>query len=300
MAVISISELHDGRGGSAAIQKNKGVRKHTRVFRVETDSVFDTDQTVLRALPSLGSPHPSDPSAYCTDKSANNEGFSKTIWKATLSYSTERELDENPLDVPAAIEWSSSATQCGFAYDADGKAILNSAGDHFVDQVKGERSFWNVTITKNLALVPSWLLDYADAVNSSAVTIDGISIPKDKAKVSSIRVSKTLNSNDVSYREVQIGIKVHPDGWTKHVVDQGLRWWETSEYMDDEGQEQSKDILVPAKNDDGTQATKPVFLDGEGGPLKPPGSTEKIQPGDEQYLDFAIYPTKDFSALPLS
>lgn len=292
MAVIQVSELHDGRGGSSALQKNKGVRKHTRVFRVVTDSPFDTSYDIFSVLPSLGSVHPRDPRAYCTDKSLTNEGFSKCVWKATLSYSTERELTENPLEAPAAIEWNSSATQCGFTLDSDGNPILNSAGDFFAEGVKGEKSFWTVNITKNVAIVPSWILTYADAVNSGAVTVDGVSVPAKYAKVSSIKISKTLNSNDIAYRELQIGLKLNPDKWTRRMIDQGLRYT----FTDDDGNV----VKTPCFDRSLAIARKPELLDGEGGMLWIALGDEEYEPGDEKYLSYDIYPLKDFSSLPLA
>jgi len=292
MSIIQISELHEGRGGSAALQKNKGIRKHTRVFRVVTDNQFDTSKDVLNVLPSLGSLHPRDSAAYCTDVAVTNESFSKLVWKVTLSYSTERELNKNPLLIPAAIEWSSSATQYGFVLDAEGNPIMNSANDWFAEQVKGERSFWTVNITKNLAVVPAWVLTYPDAVNENATTIDGVSVPAKCAKVSSISISKVQTSNDISYREVKLGIKINPDTWTKKIVDQGRNYLLTN----DDGSK----ILTQCYDKNGKHGVQ--LLDGEGKLLwtKLEAQGEEYEPGDEQYLEYDIYPLKDFSALPLS
>ncbi|MFN9291312.1 MAG: hypothetical protein ACK6EB_24840, partial [Planctomyces sp.] len=72
-------------------------------------------------------------------------------------------------------------------FDRDNKAVLNSAGDPFEGLFR-ERTRRVISIVKNVAAVPDWIITSEDAVNSLAFVVDGFAVPIGKAKLSAPRL----------------------------------------------------------------------------------------------------------------
>jgi hypothetical protein len=288
MAIVSVKEIHDGRGGDDSIKSNKSVRKHDRVFRVIADSPYDGSFEVLLALPRLGSLHPRDLRAFCTGRNVNNESKSKLVWIGKLIYSTEREQNENPLAVPAAIEWDTDTSTEPFYFDADDKPILNAAGDYFEDTVKDEVSLWTVEITKNLPFVPAWLNGYRNAVNSDFILIDGLPIDVGMAKIKKIHISKWQQTNDIWFRELHLTIKIQ-DSWVKKILHQGLRCLVGNPLSPGDF------LLMRCQDSNGKDATKPMLLNEDGTQMYLPIDPTTIVP-----LEVDLRKMKPFCVLPLN
>lgn len=221
MAIVSFKEIHEGRGGDYAAKARKSIRKHTRAFRVVTNSANDSSYDVLAYCPALGSLHPNDTGAWCVGKRANQDSKSKLVWNCTAEYSSEKELHEDPTDDPTEFEWDTDARKETFHKDRNGDAILNAAGEPFITGIDDEVSLWTITATKNLAAVPAEILNYRDAVNSDNVVVDGIPFLPDTLKIKKIRISKLQSRNDIFFRELQITFKAQ-DSWKRQVIEQGL------------------------------------------------------------------------------
>lgn len=217
MAVSSIKEIHDGRDG-----EDEEVRRWTRVWRVNTDSHYDDATVVLAAAPRIGAVHPKDPGARLRRRRARNESFSKRVWIVTAAYSSGIEIEENPLAEPATIEWGTESFQRPFYKDRNGDAILNSAGFYFNPPVMDDDSRLTVSIAKNLAAVPTWVLAYRNATNSDQCVIDGIEVAVGQAKVRAIHISGWQERNDVRYRVLTLTIHLDEDGWDREILDQSL------------------------------------------------------------------------------
>lgn len=287
MGIVSVHEIHEGRGGEDSIGKLQTIEKLTRCFRVITNSNYDCSHEVKNAtgIPLLADRHPSNTDAYCNSKRADPDKKGKRIWVVTCQYTTERQNPDgsgpqsDPQNDRAIIEWATESMQVPIYADFFDHAILNSAGDYFAEGVKAEANFWLVTVSKNLRFVPAWILNYRNAVNSDAFLLDGIAIPTKAAKMRQIQIGKWNKRNRLWYREVKFTIKIQ-GSWRKWILDQGLRCIK-------DGQ------TTACSNNDGTMVTKPVALDGDGGQLENPSPT------NAQFLEFQIYPELPFSALPL-
>jgi hypothetical protein len=303
MAVISIAEIHQGREGDTSVSPNsRGVRTHTRMLRITTNSPYDGSLVVTRSCPQLGSRYISDQACSLRRVSVRNEQNSKYVWTVTLFYSNENESPqaqktENPLNDPGECEWTTEYTQSEYDYDTNGKAILNSAGDPFLGGVKGEKASDTVVMTKNFANVPAWIETYRNATNATAFTVDGHQVQyAHQAKVRGLRISKWQTKNDISYRTVTVTIKIsnihYQDNnsssntiigdWSKLIQDVGLYEKGTNSAM-------RQRIM-----DDGTPprpVAHPVLLDGAGKKLANPG------PDNAKFKDFRIYPFLDFNNL---
>lgn len=283
MAVTSFEEIHNGRDGDDEISRRGGVRRYTRVFRATTNNNDDDASVVLTSAPMPGSRYPTDFSAYLRRRKANNQSFSKRVWIVTCAYSTQVELEEDPLNDPAEITWSTEQFQRPLVKDRDGKAVLNSAGDYFDPVAMRDDSRITATIRKNLAVVPSWILSYADAINADAFVLDGIEIATNVAKIQAVGVGPWEARNDIAYRVVSITMHFKSDTWVESIHDAGFR------------KRNNMGELVDIFNsgDDG-KPTTPVSLNGLGQAQDDP------TPDNAKYRDFDVYDEQDFTVLPLT
>lgn len=280
MAVIEVQEDTPDRRGK---QGEKGVVTYTRSFSVITDDPRDGPQIVRQAagIPRYGdtyeSGNDSDPAATCREiePQLKEPQHDQTKWKVICNYSSANDANsnqpENPLEREADVDWNGAeygrVVDIGDLVDDSGAVleedvqIESSAGKPYRDPAPEiEDSHWIVTITKNLAAVPPWILQYKNAVNSDVFTIDGIVIQIRMARIVAPRIGKWQQENGVRYRQVSIDIDlkdpdIEPLGWILELPDYGLG------YLDDDGK------FVNSYDRAGQVQAQPIFLDGNGNPL---------------------------------
>jgi hypothetical protein len=283
MSVVFKEEVGAGRTAT----NDKGVRRYSRQFLLETTARTDGPYAVGSdsSLPRIGTVHNEDATAYCVNLTVNNVKPWKW-WIVTADYSSEREITENPLSEPAAITWTSEQFQKRAVLDRVGNGIVNSAGDPFDPPLMMDDSRRVVTISKNLAVVPAWILTYQDAVNSSSFIVDGITVGAGFAKVQSVTVGETQRRNGTAFRVVTLVMHLQKTGWALTHEDVGFR-----EIGDGTGYGDRQNIL---NDGDDERPTAPVALDGAGNhQASPTASTIEV-------LSFDVYEQKDFTVLPLS
>ena len=279
MAVTYHGEDPAGR----TAQNNKGARTYQRRFKLETTSQADGPYAVgsNANLPIIGNAHPEDANAFCVSLDVQNSSPWKG-WTVTANYSDERTIDDTPTDDAASISWGSEQFQKPAVFDLSGKLIVNSAGDPFDPPAMMDDSRRVVTVEKNLAVVPTWILDYQDAVNSDTFTIDGIAIAIGKAKMQAVTVGPRQRRNGTIFRTVNFTIHLQREGWLLDILDAGFRRKISG------GRENIRN------SGDGELPTAPVPLDGNGQPIDDPTPTNCV------FLQFAVYKTRAFSSLPLT
>jgi hypothetical protein len=279
MTVTFIEEIAEGRTAT----NTKGARSYTRKFKLKTSLNSEGPYAVGSDanLPVIGSQYPDDSGAWCVSLEVSQ--FSGRFgWIVTANYSSERELAQDPTNDPAEISWSSEQFQRPAVFDNSGNAIVNSAGDPFDPPNMMDDSRRVVTIQKNLATVPSWILTYQDAVNSDTFSVDGISIAAGLAKIQSVTVGPVQKRNGTSFRTVTIVMHLQKDGWLLRPLDAGFRERVSGELQNIRN---SGDDELPAA---------PVPLNGSGSALANPSFTNNI------FLQFSVYETKAFASLPLT
>jgi len=297
MSCISFKEIHDGRAASDDVGDKETTVSYVRVFRAETSLATD-DATAIKAhasCPSLGAAHPNNTYARLRNRQFRNETFSKKVWIVTLTYSTKGTdvsggSQTNPLDTTTRITWRSEQFQKVAIKDKDGNAILNSAQDEYDPPPEKDDSRWIATITKNMVAVPSWLLNYQDAVNSSGFMIDGLSVPARRAKVQSIEIGGWQFQDPYSYRQVTIGIAISRDEYTLKPRDQGFNKLVGGKRVK---------IMIPELDDNGKKTARtmepsvPVALNGSGAVVESPTLA------NAHFNTHYVYNEANFSVLPL-
>ena len=306
MAVTFVDEFRE----SARTRYDGKVSRHTRQFLVIVDDPNNhTSVDPILAVAAqfglfIGSIHPGDPSAWCVDVNSDViKGSEGTQWTVTAEYSSERELNENPLLDPAFIDWDTEQFQEPIFWykDSEGvrKGVVNSAGDPFDPPGQRDDSRRAVVIEKNLASVPSWIIQYRDAVNSDSIVIDGIPVGVGQAKCQRVSVSRWQFRNGFAFRTVNLMIHITDDDWDYRPLDVGFRrkfrngLIPIRYHYDADFDELS--VLSPENEEweDGFEPTAPQLLDGDGQPILNP------TPEDAVFGNVRIYKRLPFSALPL-
>lgn len=281
MTAINKGEVPTGRTAT----NDRGERSYTRVFDVETTAQSDNSFIVGSAsgLPVIGNTHPSDGSAYCHRLEVKCVAGWKA-WQVTAHYSTERVLNAVATLDPARITWETEQFQRVAIADKDDNAITNSAGEYFDPMPTIDDSRRVVTVEKNVSAVPTWILDYQDAVNSDTFTIDGVSITAGQAKMQRVSVGPVELRDTTAFRNVRFTIALQRDGWNLSLLDIGYTQKNAIDTM------RREQIVM----DDGTDPKLPFLLDGNGRKLDNPSPTTAV------YRTFAVYKTRAFSTLPLT
>lgn len=262
----------------------KGIRTYSETYWLTTDQKTDGTYEIGSHpdLPTVGSAHHTDAAAWCT--AVRPKCVSGYVhFHVTCTFSSERELAEDPTDEPALTEWDGEQFQRPLVVDEDGKIVCNSAGDPFDPPEMIDDSRLISVTTKNLASVPIWLMEYSNAVNSDAFTLDGFSVGIGQAKMQTPKVSKPMSRNGTTYREVQFTIHYREEGWLSNIIDAGFR---------EIGYGGARQQIQNAGDDEFPSA--PVPLDGNGVALEDPSPLNNVK------LTFRGYRRLPFSALPLT
>jgi len=280
MTVTYLGELHSSR----AAENNLGKRTYTRAFRLESDNKADSAYDVgsNASLPVIGSVYPDDAAAYVQTISIANSDPWKG-WTATYQYSTERQIDQtDPENDEVLVSWTSEIYQEPVFKDNAGNGIMNSAGDIFVEPLPTrDNAHLIAKLRANVQSVPTWVIDYQNAVNSGPITIGGLAVAVGLAKMQRIEIGEKETRGLLTFYQLSFEIHIHKDGWKLEPLDAGFRIRDAA----------NKLVAIENEGDNDTTTT-PVQLNGLG----------KVQnnptPANAVFLEFKVYPELDFTVLP--
>jgi hypothetical protein len=260
-----------------------GVRTCSRTHLVKVDNKTDNESVVDGAtgLPVYAEAHPAYSSAFAVSQGISEVGDSGGLgWHVTTGYSSARELNEDPEDDEVLIDWNSEIYQEIVQFDVNGKAVLNSAGDYFIDPTPSRDAIHMIArIEANVTDVPPFIISYQNAVNDNVVNIGGLICAAGLVKVQRMTIGKRQARNDTTFYPFSYEAHVHSDGWRLRPLDAGFRQIEYGE-------------LVQIKDGLGDEVTTPVPLDGAGQVLISPSPETGV------FGDFTIYPELDLTVLP--
>jgi len=313
MAILSVTETWAGETSS---NQSDLTRTYARTFQVISDNALETVPAVGNApgIPMLWDRHPDDIPCYCNKVDVKRVANSRTVWSVTASYTNkvdeDDEPEEDPLARPWKLSWSSAAFQivaergikretidalgntveAAPAGDIEGP-IVNSAGDQFDPPIQIDSSNWTITAKKNVATVPTWLMDYRDALNDATITIAGVEFDEHELRISAMSIGEFTIENDVGYYPFQVTITQKKETWTREILDQGTHEIKTVNIAGT-----ATDSRVRIVDKKGQHVTEPIRLDGSGQKLEP--DTAPIE--DSVFIKYQVYlKDRDFSALSL-
>jgi len=195
------------------------------------NSIQDNPATIYATgiLPQRFTPFPDNIFATVRRIAFSREKYAPLFWRAVVHYSSvpltekEEQQAQSPLDRPAEIDWEATPYQVpvyfGTGYKANNVTIpptyypvvvpiLNSAGDMPDPIPEKTEYYWVANVTKNMAKVPTWVLDdYSGAINAASYTIDGLTVQAECSRLIQLRISKKLKENDVRYRTLSFSLE---------------------------------------------------------------------------------------------
>jgi len=254
---------------------NRGQRKYSRTFKIESDATSDTafDIGSVAGLPVLGDAFPDDANAYCKQISVSCQAGYK-YWTVQCDYD---DLYDNAGSTPAndetQISWSSELFQRPAWKDKDGNGVVNSAGDPFNPPVMRDDHRLVCRIVKNAATAQSYILSYINVVNSVAFTIDGLSIGQRYAKISNVSVSEERRRNGTVFRQHTIEMQIRNNEWDFEIMDVGFQQIDPNDATK----------RIKCKDDEGVDVTEPALLNGSGSQVADPDETGAA------FLPFRVY-----------
>lgn len=313
MTILSVTETWSGETGN---NQSDLTRTYSREFRVITNSASHTVPDVGNAagIPRTWDRHPDDVVCYCDKVSVKRVSNSREIWTVSASYTNKMDEDDEPEEDPLARPWKLSWSSQAFTHvadrgikretiQADGTTILpapsgdiegpivNSAGDQFDPPVEIESSNWQLTAKKNIATVPTWLMDYRDSLNDAQITIAGIVFGRGELRINAMTISEWTIENDVGFYPFEIQVAQKAETWVRELLDQG-----THEIKSITVGGTPTDERVRIVDGKGQHVTEPIRLDGEGVKLAPP--TAPVE--DSVFIRYQVYlKERAFSALGL-
>lgn len=276
----------------------------SRSWLFRSDNRFTEEMTVLNYGIGIGIlPIPyttrlgTNPMLLCRKlKGKQGTGRECLKWIVTADYDStplgqsEQVNGIHPLQRPAKRRWSSAKYNKPIFQDINQKAIVNSAGDYFDPCPEVDRSRWVCTIQKNVPDVPTYIVDYTDAINAATFQIGGLTIGQGVAKLMSIEISEAqyeqFGDELVEFYVFTFAMEMRPEGWKLVLLDQGLRQIST---VDSTKRVNILDDSTPPRD-----VTSPRLLNGSGKPLTNPSTTTAV------YKTFDVYHSRDFTVLPIN
>lgn len=264
MAVVSVKLMPEGGQGEVRADR-KGLfaefnnRRFINQYVVRTDNVEDRADTIRQAadVPKLGDPfeagNDTDADAVCTDVRVVPTSESPFVWHVFAIYETDREVPlnvEDPILVPADIQWSFVKYERVIVRDYLGHPLVNSSGEWFDPPHTTEDTRPVLTITRNEAgFNPALALLYQDACNSDVF----LGVQPLYAKIATINGLKQKDGGKV-YWQVTYEIEFRRESFAQFVLDQGFR-----------GPPPEYRIFTDVT---GYPLSDPTLLNGKGAPLR--------------------------------
>lgn len=270
-------------------------REYTRFFKAKTSLSSDGVKALLLFRPDLApfQPHKQDPQAFVDHFNPVRDNLG--LWDITVDYTTEvsEEQESNPLAVPAKIELGSVERKRIRVLDANGKPVLNTAGDLLDDPPPEiDESDLVFSVEKNVPIrLPAWILEYRNAVNSDVVRVRGLPCDPGTLKLKGLRIGDEEEQNKVAFCKLSFELHHREDGWTELIPNRGY-YEKVPKTQSTSGSKTAdwtrKEVLI-----NGEPAKEPQMLDAKGRRIERP-TLENIV-----LLEFDFAPKRPFNLLPL-
>jgi len=243
-----------------------------------------TDSGTPTKLPALNEQHPWSTFLFVIDR--NTSRISGTLFESVITYESDEFTpdEDDPLELPAKISWTSVQSDEGIDMDWFGNPLENIGTHEPIMGITRRISDLELTVQKNLLLFnPIVIMAYEGTVNSDTF----LGAPPGVAFLSKIAATNAIK-NDVPYWEVTVNVIFRqafgdtpiPKTWHKRIKHEGF--WEVRGTGFDKK-------TVRAKDDEKQYVTTPVLLDNQG---------RRLEEGAETFWQyFQVYDQRQFGPL---
>ena len=284
MSVESVTAKYASRRASATLGP---VAEYQVTYIVICTSTDDDESTIYNAtasgIPAQYDTYAGDDDAHCTGldlEHVENTAGGKAIWHATATYKTRDDRStpgtniSYPLSRPATYTWTHQKYDKVRAYDIEGNAFKNSAGDPLESPPVFEITYPILIVEKNESSFDyGKAYYYSNKINSNTF----YTAPPGYCKCEGISGQGPYYESSQTFWRVSYEFHFNPYGWDPvEILDAGPKArpevGEVSEYV---------------KDANGVVSTEPVLL-------VTPDGTRAYTPS---YLEFHMYQKANFSAL---
>ena len=286
-------------------RNQEGSRSYTRAFRLETSLQSEGPYEVgsHASLPVIGDTYPSDSRAYCHDIQIDQTDGWKA-WIATYEYSNIRQVtpaaqagtgvvDEITYELSSQIyqDTLEKARKVFIGIDVGPlEAVLTPAGASYPSPLIADFASLVFKVQFNMTYVPNDTFLYLNSINDSTISINGVAIPKGKAKFQGVTVGRREyrgvrpNGSLITYYPVTYEIHARPRGWRIEKKNEG--WMKRG--VVGLGGKIHPEIILDGNDE---PITQPVLLDNLGQPLEDPNE------GNATFSEYSPYPELNFKLL---
>lgn len=163
--------------------------EYTRAYVGHSNNPYDNPLSIVRdpLCPKPGTRDPFDLRAWITSVQAERRDQTALVWDITVNASTEYDPDAevHPLLQPARITPASDQYLTTTRKNARGEWIRNAAGT--VIPLEKEESRWVFNIEKNVRVLPAFLMELNNKINSGVVFLKGLLVPRHTLMVKGLR-----------------------------------------------------------------------------------------------------------------
>ncbi len=194
------------------------------------------------------------------------------------------------------IEYDSQDTTRFTNIDIHGNAMRNTAGDQYAGQEINATN-WVISVQKNVARVPKWLLRYDNnPINSDTVTIEGLTYPKKTLQLHGLRIPKATKENDVRFFDLSYTLHYDSATWDLNLLNEGF--FEIAATGVIGGVAFTEKTRVAVR---GEPTPEPVLLGKDGSQFTDDDGNVRTDVKDSEIIinSFDVYKELPFSILPL-
>ncbi|HOD42309.1 MAG TPA: hypothetical protein PKL57_17285 [Candidatus Wallbacteria bacterium] len=215
-------------------------RTYSIPYIVHSSTAYDRNIHAARSatgMPAIGAVYEYDSGVFVSSITLNevSYGTAETVFSFTVDYEySDGSLNTNsgsPLTEPPKVSFATAKYQVPFekAYksgDRQGSPsddVLNSAKIPFDPPAVKEKVNTIVSIQYNKSTFSgSWIQQFTDTINSSSVSIAGISVPAKCGRINEIGASNNYDENGNEYWTVSVSIEISSEPFTRKILDQGM------------------------------------------------------------------------------
>jgi hypothetical protein len=183
---------------------------------------------LLPQCPKIYSRKHDDATAFCINVEIEQDMGAKQIYVVNVQYTNRLDVEnkqyDNPLQKPAVITFSSYSIQeeMEFAYNEQNTLdvpVVTTAGEPIFVQEPVENRV--ISISKNLASVPSIIANNGEFTNRDLIRIRGFSFPANTMKFSNGEISDFQYENGIRYVTLSFKLYHNPKTWIRKLRNAG-------------------------------------------------------------------------------